>query len=110
MSTSEIKRPAGSKWEPRTAADLATDAGRRTTEDVWCCVRRRLVYPSAYATFATFFRPEHRTETCGDAKCDPEKYDLLRAQGGWTEFFVTMFPARQTQHGRSPVETAEAHE
>jgi hypothetical protein len=24
---------------------------------------------------------------------DPEKYDLLRGRmGGWTEFFVTMFP------------------
>jgi hypothetical protein len=109
MSTSEIKRPAGSKWEP-TATDLATDAGRRTTEDVWCCVRWCLVYPSAYATFAIFSRQEYRTATREDAKCDPEKYDLLRAQGGWTEFFVTMFPARQTQHGRRPVESAEAHE
>jgi hypothetical protein len=82
MSTSVIKPPAGIKWEPRTAADLATDAGRRTTEDVWCCVPWRLVCPSAYATFATFSRQEHRTETCEDAKCDPEKYDLLRARRG----------------------------
>jgi hypothetical protein len=66
--------------------------------------------PSAYATFAIFSRQEYRTATREDAKCDPEKYDLLRAQGGWTEFFVTMFPARQTQHGRRPVESAEAHE
>ena len=35
---------------------------------------------------------------------DPEKYDLLRARmGGWTEFFVTMFPAHQAQHQRRPI-------
>jgi Dyp-type peroxidase family len=58
MSTSDIKPPAGIKWQSRTAADLATDAGRRTTEDVWRCVQRGLVYPSPYATFVTFFRQE----------------------------------------------------
>jgi phospholipase D3/4 len=32
-------------------------------------------------------------ETYEKAKRDPEKYDLVRARmGGWTEFFVTMFP------------------
>jgi hypothetical protein len=36
---------------------------------------------------------------------DPEKYDLLRVRmSGWTEFFVTMFPAHQAQHQRRPVE------
>jgi pyruvate-formate lyase len=51
------------------------------------------------------------TETYENGKSNPEKYDLLRARmGGWTEFFVTMFPAHQAQHERRPVETAEAHE
>jgi pyruvate-formate lyase len=52
------------------------------------------------------------TITCADpntyeqARRDPEKYDLLRARmGGWTEFFVTMFPAHQEQHQRRPFET-----
>jgi pyruvate-formate lyase len=50
-------------------------------------------------------------ETYEDAKRDSERYDLLHARmGGWTEFFVTMFPAHQAQHERRPVETAEAHE
>ncbi|HTR85268.1 MAG TPA: Dyp-type peroxidase [Reyranella sp.] len=51
------------------------------------------------------------TITCADpetyeaATQDPEKYDLLRARmGGWTEFFVTMFPAHQAQHQRRPFE------
>ena len=48
-------------------------------------------------------------ETYEEATKDPEKYDLLRARmGGWTEFFVTMFPAHQAQHQRRPVESAEA--
>src|SRR6516164_4250239 len=59
MSTSETQPPAGIKWESRIAADLATDAGRRTTENVWRCVQRGLVYPSPYATFVTFFRQEN---------------------------------------------------
>jgi pyruvate-formate lyase len=51
------------------------------------------------------------SETYKNAKRDPEKYDLLRARmGGWTEFFVPMFPAHQPQHERRPFETAEAHE
>jgi pyruvate-formate lyase len=46
-------------------------------------------------------------ETYEAAVRDPEKYDLLRARmGGWTEFFVTMFPAHQAQHQRRPYETA----
>jgi hypothetical protein len=43
-------------------------------------------------------------ETYEAATRDPEKYDLLRARmGGWSEFFVTMFPARQAQHQRRPL-------
>ena len=45
-------------------------------------------------------------DTYEQARRDPEKYDLLRARmGGWTEFFVTMFPAHQAQHQRRPFET-----
>ena len=54
------------------------------------------------------------TITCADpetferAAADPEKYDLVRARmGGWTEFFVTMFPAHQAQHQRRPIQTPE---
>jgi len=47
-------------------------------------------------------------ETYEQARLDPEKYDLLRARmGGWTEFFVTMFPAHQAQHQRRPFETPD---
>ena len=46
-------------------------------------------------------------DTYEQARRDPEKYDLLRARmGGWTEFFVTMFPAHQAQHQRRPFETS----
>ena len=45
-------------------------------------------------------------DTYEQARRDPEKFDLLRARmGGWTEFFVTMFPAHQAQHQRRPFET-----
>jgi pyruvate-formate lyase len=45
-------------------------------------------------------------ETYEQARLDPEKYDLLRVRmGGWSEFFVTMFPAHQAQHQRRPFET-----
>ena len=48
-------------------------------------------------------------DTYAQAALDPEKYDLLRARmGGWTEFFVTMFPAHQAQHQRRPFETPES--
>ncbi len=54
------------------------------------------------------------TITCADAATmaqaarDPEKYDLLRVRmGGWTEFFVVMFPAHQAQHQRRPISTVE---
>jgi len=45
-------------------------------------------------------------ETYEQARLDPEKYDLLRSRmGDWTEFFVTMFPAHQSQYQRRPFET-----
>ncbi len=43
-------------------------------------------------------------ETFAGATKDPEKYDLLRVRmGGWSEFFVAMFPAHQAQHQRRPL-------
>ncbi|MDC0672906.1 Dyp-type peroxidase [Nannocystis radixulma] len=49
------------------------------------------------------------TITCADpetmvkAAADPERYDLLRVRmGGWSEFFVAMFPGHQAQHQRRP--------
>ncbi|AOS64039.1 Dyp-type peroxidase [Actinoalloteichus hymeniacidonis] len=49
------------------------------------------------------------TVTCAnpetfDAAClDPEKYDLLRVRmGGWSEFFISMFPGHQRTHQRRP--------
>jgi pyruvate-formate lyase len=40
------------------------------------------------------------------AERDPEKYDLVRVRmGGWTEFFVAMFPGHQEQHRRRPLHT-----
>lgn len=55
------------------------------------------------------------TVTCADratfegACQDPERYDLLRARmGGWSEFFVAMFPAHQQQHLRRPVSVPDA--
>ena len=39
---------------------------------------------------------------------DPEKYDLLRARmGGWSEFFIAMFPAHQAEHQRRPLSTVD---
>jgi len=43
-------------------------------------------------------------ETFAAACADPEKYDLVRVRmGGWSEFFVAMFPAHQQQHLRRPL-------
>lgn len=49
--------------------------------------------------FATGTGSNLLTITCADpetfagATADPEKYDLLRVRmGGWSEFFVAMFP------------------
>jgi pyruvate-formate lyase len=48
-------------------------------------------------------------ETFAQAALDPEKYDLLRVRmGGWSEFFVTMFPAHQAQHQWRPISSADA--
>jgi pyruvate-formate lyase len=42
-------------------------------------------------------------ETFIGAQKAPEKYNLVRVRmGGWTEFFVTLFPDRQEQHRRRP--------
>jgi Dyp-type peroxidase family len=55
------------------------------------------------------------TVTCADRETfdgacrDPERYDLVRARmGGWSEFFVAMFPAHQQQHLRRPVSVPDA--
>jgi hypothetical protein len=55
MNTTKTNSPASVDWnvEERTANDLSTDGGRRTTDDVWRCVQRGLVYPSPYAIFVT---------------------------------------------------------
>lgn len=43
-------------------------------------------------------------ETFAAAQKDPESYNLVRVRmGGWTEFFVTLFPAHQEQHKRRPL-------
>jgi len=45
-------------------------------------------------------------ETFEQACTNTEKYDLIRVRmGGWTEFFVAMFPAHQEQHKRRPIFT-----
>ena len=42
-------------------------------------------------------------ETFAAAQKDPESYNLVRVRmGGWTEFFVTLFPDHQEQHKRRP--------
>lgn len=39
--------------------------------------------------------------TMEGASVNPEKYDIVRVRmGGWSEFFVAMFPAHQAQHER----------
>ena len=50
------------------------------------------------------------TVTCVDrdtqerAQLEPQKFDLVRNRmGGWTNFFVSMFPEHQLQHARRPV-------
>jgi pyruvate-formate lyase len=43
-------------------------------------------------------------ETFLAAQKDPERYNLVRVRmGGWTEFFVTLFPDHQEQHKRRPL-------
>jgi pyruvate-formate lyase len=42
-------------------------------------------------------------QTFAAAQQDPDKYNLLRVRmGGWTEFFITLFPDHQEQHKRRP--------
>lgn len=42
--------------------------------------------------------------TFAAAQADPERYNLVRVRmGGWTEFFVALFPDHQEQHKRRPI-------
>ena len=42
--------------------------------------------------------------TLARAATDPSKYEFVRVRmGGWTEFFVTLFPKHQAQHQRRPL-------
>jgi len=44
--------------------------------------------------------------TFANAMTDPEAYNLVRVRmGGWTEFFVCLFPDHQDQHRRRPLFT-----
>jgi pyruvate-formate lyase len=43
-------------------------------------------------------------ETFAAAQAQPENYNLVRVRmGGWTEFFITLFPNHQEQHKRRPL-------
>jgi pyruvate-formate lyase len=43
-------------------------------------------------------------ETFAAAQADPERYNLVRVRmGGWTEFFVALFPDHQETHKRRPL-------
>ena len=43
-------------------------------------------------------------ETFVGAQKNPDDYDLLRVRmGGWTEFFIALFPDHQSQHMRRPL-------
>jgi len=43
-------------------------------------------------------------QTFAAAQQDPDQYNLIRVRmGGWTEFFVTLFPHHQEQHKRRPL-------
>lgn len=43
-------------------------------------------------------------ETLAAAQRDPEGHNLVRVRmGGWTEFFITLFPDHQEQHKRRPL-------
>jgi pyruvate-formate lyase/deferrochelatase/peroxidase EfeB len=47
-------------------------------------------------------------ETLLNAQEYPERFDLLRMRmGGWSEFFVAMFPHHQEQHKRRPIFEAD---
>jgi pyruvate-formate lyase len=43
-------------------------------------------------------------ESFKNAQDNPDDYNLLRVRmGGWTEFFISLFPALQEQHKRRPL-------
>jgi pyruvate-formate lyase len=43
-------------------------------------------------------------KTLAGAQQFPDDYNLVRVRmGGWSEFFVTLFPAHQKQHRRRPL-------
>ncbi len=43
-------------------------------------------------------------QTFAAAQQNPDQYNLIRVRmGGWTEFFVTLFPHHQEQHKRRPL-------
>lgn len=43
-------------------------------------------------------------ETFTHAQENPDDYNLIRVRmGGWTEFFISLFPALQEQHKRRPI-------
>ncbi len=45
-------------------------------------------------------------ETFANAQRDPEAHNLVRVRmGGWTEFFICLFPEHQEQHRRRPLFT-----
>lgn len=47
--------------------------------------------------------------TLANAQQFPDRYDLVRMRmGGWSEFFVAMFPEHQEQHKRRPIFEAGA--
>ncbi len=61
--------------------------------------------------------PNMLSITCADRKTMmaaqqyPERYDLVRNRmGGWSEFFVAMFPEHQEQHKRRPIFECEEKE
>ena len=43
-------------------------------------------------------------ESYARAEKEPEKFDIFRTRmGGWTNFFIAMFPEHQKQHRRRPL-------
>jgi Dyp-type peroxidase family len=43
-------------------------------------------------------------ETLVAARLDPEQYDLVRVRmGGWSEYFISVYPDHQHQHERRPI-------
>jgi pyruvate-formate lyase len=50
-------------------------------------------------------------DTFIEAQKNPEEYDLLRVRmGGWTEFFIALFPDHQSQHMRRPLYVASGED